>query len=79
MLAGFENRQLPFLRRRGLPLAIGLLSFNYGGHSMFPTLYTSMRNPRHYFRVLNWTFAIVIGLYAAMTVLGYLAYGDAVK
>ena len=31
---------------------------------MFPSLYTSMKNPRQYFRVLDWTFAIVIALYA---------------
>ncbi len=79
LLAGFEHTDLPFLKPRGLPLAIGLLSFNYGGHSVFPSLYTSMKNPRQYFRVLDWTFAIVIALYATMTVLGYLAYGESVK
>ena len=46
---------------------------------MFPSVYTSMRNPKQYFRVLDWTFAIVISLYAAMSVLGYLAYGDTVE
>ncbi|CAL5218396.1 g69 [Coccomyxa viridis] len=76
---GFEHTELPFLKPRGLPLAIGLLSFNYGGHSVFPSLYTSMKNPRQYFRVLDWTFAIVIALYATMTVLGYLAYGETVQ
>ena len=79
IIAGFANTQLPFLKPKGLPLAIGLLSFNYGGHSVFPSLYTSMKNPRQYFRVLDWTFSIVIGLYATMTVLGYLAYGETVK
>ena len=79
MLAGFAHTQAPFLKPRGLPLAIGLLSFNYGGHSVFPSLYTSMKSPRQYFSVLNWTFAVVIGLYATMTVLGYLAYGETVE
>ena len=78
-LAEFSNTQLPLLRSEGLPLAIGLLAFNYGGHSVFPSVYTSMRNPKQYFRVLDWTFAIVINLYAAMSTLGYLAYGDAVE
>lgn len=79
LVAGFAHRQLPFLKPKGLPLAIGLLSFNYGGHSVFPSLYTSMKNPRQYSRVLDWTFAIVIGLYATMTVLGFAAYGETVK
>ncbi len=67
------------MRPRGVPLAIGLLAFNYGGHSVFPSVYASMKDPRQYFRVLDWTFAIVVGLYASMTVLGYLAYGDTVE
>ena len=79
LLAGFAHTELQFLKPGGLPLAIGLLAFNYGGHSVFPSLYTSMRDPRQYFRVLDVTFAIVMGLYATMTVLGYLAYGETVR
>lgn len=60
-------------------MSIGLLSYIYGGHSLFPSLYTAMKNPKQYPRVLDLTFAIVCTLYAAMAVLGYLAFGDAVE
>jgi vesicular inhibitory amino acid transporter len=77
--AGFPNTDLPLLRVGGIPLSIGLLSYIYGGHSLFPSLYAAMKNPKQYPRVLDLTFAIVCSLYAAMAVLGYLAFGDAVE
>lgn len=77
--AGFPNTDLPLLRARGIPLCIGLLSYNYGGHSMFPTLYTAMKRPQQYPRVLDVTFAIVCLLYVMMAVLGYLTFGDTVE
>ena len=77
--AGFPNTNLPLLRVKGIPLSIGLLSYIYGGHSVFPSLYTSMRNPKQYPVILDLTFAIVCTLYASMAVLGYLAFGDDVE
>lgn len=58
---------------------VGLLSFNYGGHTLFPSLYAAMKAPQQYPRVLDLTFAGVMGLYATMAVLGYLTFGDNVK
>ena len=67
------------LRLEGVPLVIGMLSFNYGGHSLFPSLYAAMQAPKHYPRVLDIIFLVVTALYAVTTVLGYLAFGDAVE
>ncbi|BDA44309.1 Amino acid transporter AVT1B [Coccomyxa sp. Obi] len=76
---GLPNTNLPLLRVGGIPLSIGLLSYIYGGHSLFPSLYTSMRQPKQYPRILDLTFAIVCTLYASMAVLGYLTFGDDVE
>jgi vesicular inhibitory amino acid transporter len=71
--------ELPLLRASGIPLSIGLLSFNFGGHSLFPSLFTAMKQPKQYPRVLELCFAIVFLLYASMAILGYLTFGDTVE
>ncbi len=70
---------LPLLRVSGVPLSIGILSFNFGGHSLFPSLFTAMKQPKRYSRVLDFCFAIVFLLYASMAVLGYYTFGDSVE
>ena len=77
--AGFPYRDLPLLRAEGVPLVVGLLSFNYGGHTLFPSLHAAMKAPQHYPRVLDLTFAGVMALYALTAALGYLTFGDAVE
>ena len=77
--AGFPFQELPALRPGGVPLLVGLLSFNYGGHTLFPSLHAAMKAPQQYPRVLNATFVLVTALYAVTAVLGYLTFGDAVE
>ncbi len=62
-----------------MPLSIGILSFNFGGHSLFPSLFTAMKQPKRYPRVLDCCFGIVFLLYASMAVLGYFTFGDGVQ
>lgn len=77
--AGFPYRDLPLLRPGGVPLVVGMLSFNFGGHALFPSLYAAMRSPKQYPRVLEITFLAVTALYAITAVLGYLTFGDTVE
>jgi vesicular inhibitory amino acid transporter len=79
LLAGFPFRDLPMLRLEGVPLVIGMLSFNYGGHTLFPSLHAAMQAPKHFPRVLDAVFLVVTALYAVTAVLGYLTFGDAVE
>nr|CAD40981.2 OSJNBa0072F16.6 [Oryza sativa Japonica Group]CAH67081.1 OSIGBa0097P08.11 [Oryza sativa]CAH67449.1 H0219H12.6 [Oryza sativa] len=77
---GFSGRGTTTpLRIAGLPTALGLYIFCYGGHPMFPTLYTSMKRKSQFPKVYPYTHAHnTIDMLPAMAVLGYLMYGDGV-
>ncbi|KAL1545598.1 amino acid transporter AVT1D-like isoform X1 [Salvia divinorum] len=62
-----------------LPITIGIYSFCYGGHSVFPNIYSSMENPSRFPSVLTISFMISGLLYASVAVLGFLMFGDATK
>jgi vesicular inhibitory amino acid transporter len=74
---GFPFRRPPALRGGGALLALGLISFNFSGHALFPSLISAMRCRAEYPRVLGATFALVIAIYVAFATLGYAAFGDA--
>ncbi|KAK9822688.1 hypothetical protein WJX81_000906 [Elliptochloris bilobata] len=78
-LLGFPHRSPPALRPAGALLALGLISFNYGGHALFPSLISAMRRRSAYPRVLGATFASVVAVYVAAAALGYGAFGDSAK
>ncbi|CAN6235249.1 unnamed protein product [Urochloa humidicola] len=63
----------------GLPTALGLYTFCYCGHAIFPTLCNSMKEKKKFSRVLVICFAACTLNYASMAILGYLMYGDDVK
>lgn len=51
---GFHN-QGSLLHLDGLPVAVGLYSFCYCGHAVFPSIYGSMRNRAQFSHVRNFT------------------------
>ncbi|CAN6269919.1 unnamed protein product [Urochloa humidicola] len=63
----------------GLPTALGLYTFCYCGHAIFPTLCNSMKEKKKFSRVLVLCFAACTLNYGSMAILGYLMYGDDVK
>eukprot|EP00218_Dolichomastix_sp_CCMP3274_P002962 CAMPEP_0170156264 /NCGR_PEP_ID=MMETSP0033_2-20121228/62727_1 /TAXON_ID=195969 /ORGANISM="Dolichomastix tenuilepis, Strain CCMP3274" /LENGTH=281 /DNA_ID=CAMNT_0010393611 /DNA_START=78 /DNA_END=919 /DNA_ORIENTATION=+ len=64
-------------RARGVSTAIGLFSFCYSGHAVFPSLYSSMgANKKQFDGVLVVAFSAVLAIYTTMAVGGYLMYGD---
>ncbi|KAG2566677.1 amino acid transporter AVT1I-like [Panicum virgatum] len=63
----------------GLPTALGLYTFCYCGHAIFPTLCNSMREKKKFSQVLAICFAACTLNYGSMAILGYLMYGDDVK
>ncbi|KAF0908730.1 hypothetical protein E2562_028166 [Oryza meyeriana var. granulata] len=75
---GFSGRGTTPLRITGLPTALGLYIFCYGGHPVFPTLYTSMNQKSQFPKMLVICFLLCTLNYGAMAVLGYLMYGDGV-
>ncbi|KAJ0449627.1 putative amino acid transporter, transmembrane domain-containing protein [Helianthus annuus] len=62
-----------------LPVAVGLIGFCYGGHSVFPNIYTSMKEPSRYPSALLISFCVSFVMYTAVGVYGYLMFGDSVK
>ncbi|KAI3732322.1 hypothetical protein L1987_63526 [Smallanthus sonchifolius] len=62
-----------------LPVAIGLIGFCYGSHSVFPNIYTSMKEPSRYPYALIISFSVSFVMYTAVGVYGYLMFGDSVK
>lgn len=60
-------------------MAVGLYSFCFSGHAVFPTIYACMSDKRHFGAVLGTSFALVMFLYGAMAVLGFAMFGPTIK
>ncbi|KAL7100904.1 hypothetical protein ACP275_08G023700 [Erythranthe tilingii] len=72
---GFHHKG-EILNWNGLPTAFGLYALCYCSHPIFPTLYSSMRNQRHFSSVLLLSFLFCTVTDATMAVLGYLMFGS---
>uniref|UniRef100_A0A5B7B409 Putative vacuolar amino acid transporter 1-like n=1 Tax=Davidia involucrata TaxID=16924 RepID=A0A5B7B409_DAVIN len=62
-----------------LPVTIGLFGYCYGGHSVFPNIYSSMKEPSQYSSVLITSFVTSLFLYTGVAVCGFLMFGDSTK
>ncbi|KAK4419048.1 Amino acid transporter AVT1D [Sesamum alatum] len=60
-----------------LPITIGIYSFCYGSHSVFPNIYSSMKEPSRFPSVLVISFIVAGLLYAGVAVCGFLMFGEA--
>eukprot|EP00850_Spirogloea_muscicola_P004936 SM000022S07150 [mRNA] locus=s22:188681:200036:+ [translate_table: standard] len=72
---GFTHRG-SLLYWTGMPMAIGLFGFCFSGHAVFPSIYSSMKEPQRFTQVLLLSFLIVTALYGASAVMGYMMFGD---
>ncbi|KAF6137846.1 hypothetical protein GIB67_040554 [Kingdonia uniflora] len=61
------------------PVAIGLYGVCYSGHSVFPNIYSSMKNPSQFPSVLLVSFIICWLLYTGVAICGFLMFGDALQ
>ncbi|KAL6845756.1 hypothetical protein ACP4OV_024331 [Aristida adscensionis] len=75
---GFQGKGR-MLNVSGLPTALGLYTFCYCGHAIFPTLCNSMKEKKKFSRVLTICFVACTLNYGSMAILGYLMYGDDVE
>ncbi|KAF8663155.1 hypothetical protein HU200_055756 [Digitaria exilis] len=76
---GFSAPGATALRPGKLPTALGLFTFCFCGHAVFPTLYTSMKEKRRFPKMLAICFVLCTLNYGSMAVLGYLMYGAGVQ
>ncbi|KAK9158827.1 hypothetical protein Scep_005401 [Stephania cephalantha] len=61
------------------PVALGIYSFCYAGHPVFPNIYSSMEQPSHFSAVLVYSFIICTLLYAGVAICGFTMFGDAIQ
>nr|XP_010317522.1 amino acid transporter AVT1J-like isoform X2 [Solanum lycopersicum] len=71
---GFQTSQTHFINWKGMPTAISLYAFCYCAHPVFPTLYTSMINPKKFSKVMFVCFLLCTISYASMAIVGYLMF-----
>ncbi|KAK4270346.1 hypothetical protein QN277_023390 [Acacia crassicarpa] len=62
-----------------IPVSIGLYSFCFAGHSVFPNIYSSMKEPSKFPVVLAVSFGFCFVIYIGVAVLGYLTFGDFIQ
>ncbi|KAL6987646.1 hypothetical protein U1Q18_013393 [Sarracenia purpurea var. burkii] len=62
-----------------LPVTIGLFGFCYGSHSVFPNIYSSMKEPSRFPSVLILSFVTSCLLYAAVAIWGFMMFGPSTK
>ncbi|KAL7248361.1 hypothetical protein ACSBR2_003139 [Camellia fascicularis] len=75
---GFHPNGTPFEFAK-LPVVIGLFGFCFGSHSVFPNIYSSMKEPSQFPSVLIASFLASGFLYAGVGICGFLMFGDSTK
>eukprot|EP01083_Nonionella_stella_P116967 348025_1 len=58
-------------------VSVGIFILSYAGHACLPEIYTSMKEPERFERVLDICFVIMFFTYSGMALFGYLQYGKA--
>ncbi|KAL6882033.1 hypothetical protein ACP4OV_011505 [Aristida adscensionis] len=76
---GFRRSTTSVLNVGGLPTSLGLYFVCFTGHAVFPTIYSSMRNSKHFSRVLLISSVLCSVNYGLTAVLGYMIYGNGVQ
>ncbi|OUM61926.1 hypothetical protein PIROE2DRAFT_44820 [Piromyces sp. E2] len=59
-----------------VPLTIGILMAGFSGHSVFPTIYHDMRDPRKFNSVVNISYSLTYILYFLVAAAGYAMFGE---
>jgi len=54
------GRPTELLNLSGIPVAVGLYTFCYGGHAVFPTIYSSMRDKKRFPQVIYKMFLMTV-------------------
>lgn len=75
---GFKNKGV-LVKWSGIPTAVSLYLVCYTAHHVFPTIYNSMKNKKHFSKILSISFALSSIIYAVVAIFGYLMYGEEVQ
>ena len=59
----------------GFPMAVGIFVLSLGGHAALPGIYSSMARPEEFDQMLDIALFAMFGIYAAVGLAGFVAYG----
>ena len=62
----------------GLPIAFGLIAYTFSGHAIIPSIYSSMKRPQDYEKMIGFTFMCVTVCCLIVAVSGYWMFGSMV-
>ncbi|CAH2074507.1 unnamed protein product [Thlaspi arvense] len=62
-----------------LPVAVGIFGFGFTAHSVFPNIYSSMKEPSQFPMVLLTSFGFCTLFYIGLAVCGYTMFGDEIQ
>lgn len=62
----------------GLPIAFGLIAYTFSGHAIIPSIYSSMKRPQDYEKMIGFTFMVVTLCCLIVAVSGYWMFGSMV-
>ncbi|XP_021745646.1 amino acid transporter AVT1H-like [Chenopodium quinoa] len=69
------NHNIPVLHLNKIPHVTGLYAYSYAGHTVFPNIYTSMKDPSKYPKVTVLSFTTITALYTALAFMGAKMFG----
>ncbi|KAL6277946.1 hypothetical protein ACE6H2_021547 [Prunus campanulata] len=72
---GFHHRGTA-LNLSDISVTIGIYGFGFAGHSVFPNIYTSMKEPSQFSAVLITSVTFCFFIYTGVAVCGFLMFGD---
>ncbi|KAK7339674.1 hypothetical protein VNO77_20355 [Canavalia gladiata] len=78
VVVGFKPSR-KILDLENISVSVGLYSFCFAGHAVFPNIYTSMKEPSKFSSVLYISFAFCLVMYISVGTMGYLTFGDSVE
>jgi vesicular inhibitory amino acid transporter len=62
----------------GLPIAFGLIAYTFSGHAIIPSIYSSMKRPQDYEKMIGITFICVTLCCLIVAISGYWMFGSMV-
>ncbi|KAM7255220.1 hypothetical protein ACFE04_020461 [Oxalis oulophora] len=62
-----------------ISVSVGIYAFSFAGHSVFPNIYSSMKEPSQFHLVLILSFLFCGVLYVGVAIIGYSMFGDSIQ
>jgi len=74
-----EVREYSAYSSDGLPLALGIVAYCFSGHAIVPSIYTSMKKPQEFERMIDYTYGVVLVSCILVASSGYYMFGNDVE